>query len=228
MYETSSATATRQDAGCFVDYDARVNLGKHRVVCGCSWLLRVVDHEAALMDPKLFSSWVHRSVVLLKRRFGRQTSSRWRFSRKNDWIVPSTNSAASDAHKGHTGALYSKNSDPAAEAGMALFTTALDLYGGVLCSGELQGFIIHETMPAVAPAPLQTAGARTLPTTNKSQARGMGMAPCVGHFLDIRANSRWGGATRKTKTRDTSVRLHWRTRNPGKDHEEHRKLAGAR
>jgi hypothetical protein len=30
---------------------------------------------------------------------------------------------------------------------MALFTTALDLYGGVLWSGELQGFIIHERMP---------------------------------------------------------------------------------
>jgi hypothetical protein len=87
MYETSSATASRQDAGCFVDYDACVNLGKHQVVCGCSRLLRVIDHEAALMDPKLFSSWVHRSVVLLKRRSGRQTSSRWRFSQKNDWIV---------------------------------------------------------------------------------------------------------------------------------------------
>jgi hypothetical protein len=46
-----------------VDYDACVNLGKHRVVCGVSWLLRVIDHEAVLMDPKLFSSWVHRSVV---------------------------------------------------------------------------------------------------------------------------------------------------------------------
>ena len=74
-------------SGCFVEYDACVNLGKHRVVCGFSWLLRVIDHEAVLMDPKLFSSWVHRLVVLLKRRFGRQTSSRWRFSQKNDWIV---------------------------------------------------------------------------------------------------------------------------------------------
>jgi hypothetical protein len=71
-------------AGCFVDYDACANLGKHRVVCGFSWLLRVIDHEAVLMDPKLFSRWVHRSVVLLKRGFRRQTSSRWRFSRKND------------------------------------------------------------------------------------------------------------------------------------------------
>jgi hypothetical protein len=39
------------------------------------------------MDPKKISSWVHRSVVLLKREFGRQKSSRWRFSQKNDWIV---------------------------------------------------------------------------------------------------------------------------------------------
>jgi hypothetical protein len=56
MKDTSSATATRQDAGCFVDYDACENLGRHRVVCGFSWLLRVIDHEAVLMDPKLFSS----------------------------------------------------------------------------------------------------------------------------------------------------------------------------
>jgi hypothetical protein len=47
----------------------------------CLWVFVVVagviDHEAALLDPKLFSSLVHRSVVLLKRRFGRQRSSRW-------------------------------------------------------------------------------------------------------------------------------------------------------
>jgi hypothetical protein len=99
------------------------------------------------MDPKLFLSWVHRLVVLLKRGFGRQTSSRWRFSRKNDWISAS-NSAASD--RGHTGALYSKNSDPAAEVGVVLFTTTLGLYGGVLWSGEFQGFIIHELVPGPA------------------------------------------------------------------------------
>jgi hypothetical protein len=29
-------------------------------------------HEAALLDPKLFSGLVHRSVALLKRRFGRR------------------------------------------------------------------------------------------------------------------------------------------------------------
>jgi hypothetical protein len=31
---------------------------------------------------------------------------------------------------------------------MELFTTALDLYGGVLWSGELQGFIIQQMMPS--------------------------------------------------------------------------------
>jgi hypothetical protein len=99
----------------------------------------------------LFSSWVHRSVVLLKRRFVRQTSSRWRFSQKNDWVVQVIPQQAIKAIR-HTGALYSKNSEPAAEVGMALFTTALGLYGGVLWSGELQlqGFIAHETVPAVA------------------------------------------------------------------------------
>jgi hypothetical protein len=44
-----------------------------------------------------------------------------------------------------------EDSDPAAEAevevGMAPFTAALDLHSGVLWSGELQGFIIHETVP---------------------------------------------------------------------------------
>jgi hypothetical protein len=78
-------------------------------------------------------------VVLLKRRFGRQTRSRWRFSQKNDWIVQVIPQQAIKAIP-DTGALYSKNSDPAAEAdvGMALFTTTLDLYGGVLRGGELQ------------------------------------------------------------------------------------------
>jgi hypothetical protein len=33
---------------------------------------------------------------------------------------------------------------------MALFTTALDFYGGVLWSGELQGFIIHEMVPTTS------------------------------------------------------------------------------
>jgi hypothetical protein len=70
MSEALSVTAARQAAGCFVDYDACTNLGKQRVVCGVSWLLRVIDHEAVLLDPKLFSSLVHRSVVLLKRAEG--------------------------------------------------------------------------------------------------------------------------------------------------------------
>jgi hypothetical protein len=76
----------RMMGGCFVDYGACANLGKYRVVCGVLWLLRVIDHEAVLMDLKLFLSRVRRSVALLKRGFGRQTSSRRRFSRKNDWI----------------------------------------------------------------------------------------------------------------------------------------------
>jgi hypothetical protein len=64
-----------------------------RSACGFSWLLQVIDHEAAPLDPKLFSGLVHRSlVVLLKRRFGRQTTDRhaacrWLFSRKIDWVV---------------------------------------------------------------------------------------------------------------------------------------------
>jgi hypothetical protein len=44
------------------DHGACANLGKHRVVYGVSWLLRVIDHEAALVDPNLFSSLVRRSV----------------------------------------------------------------------------------------------------------------------------------------------------------------------
>jgi hypothetical protein len=56
------------DRLCFVDYDACANLGKQRSVCGVSWLLRVIDYEAALVNPELLSSWVRRSVVLLKRR----------------------------------------------------------------------------------------------------------------------------------------------------------------
>jgi hypothetical protein len=95
------------------------------------------------MEPKVFSSWVHRSVVLLKREFGRQTSSRWPVAllanrKKYDGIVQVIRKSSAASDKGHTGALCSKNGDPAAAAGagMALFTTALGLYGGVLWSGE--------------------------------------------------------------------------------------------
>jgi hypothetical protein len=44
---------------------------------------------------------------------------------------------------------------------MELFTTTLDLYGGVLWSGELQGFIIQQMMPTAGlwvPLPLPVAG----------------------------------------------------------------------
>jgi hypothetical protein len=115
-------TAARQDAGCFAYYDACANLRKHCVVCGVSWLLRVIDHEAVPMDPKLFSSWVHRPLVLLKRGVGRQTSSRWRFLRKNDWIVQVIPQQAIKAMPVlSTRKIVIRR--PAAEAGMALFTT---------------------------------------------------------------------------------------------------------
>jgi hypothetical protein len=61
-------------------------------------------------------------------------------AKKNDWIVQVIPQQAIKAIP----VLSTRkivNSDPAAEVGMALFTTALDLYGGVLWSGELQGFI---------------------------------------------------------------------------------------
>ena len=118
----------------FVDYDACVNLGKHRVVCGFSWLLRVIDHEAALMDPKLFSSWVHRSVVLLKRGFGRQISSRWRFSQKNDWIVQVIPQQAIKAIP-----VLSTRKIVTRRQKLGwyfLLATALGLYGGVRCVVE--------------------------------------------------------------------------------------------
>jgi hypothetical protein len=33
---------------------------------------------------------------------------------------------------------------------MVLFTTTLGLYGGVVWSGEFQGFIVHELVPSTA------------------------------------------------------------------------------
>jgi hypothetical protein len=96
------------------------------------------------MDPKLFSSWVHRSVVLLKRGFGRQISSRWRFSQKNDWIVQVIPQQAIKAIP-DTGALYSKSSEPAAGAGMALLTTALDVRSLRRCVVERRAPGTHYT-----------------------------------------------------------------------------------
>jgi hypothetical protein len=92
------------------------------------WLLRVIDHEAVLMDPKLFSSWVHRqaSVVLLKRGFERQTSSRWRFSRKNDWIVQVILQHVIKAIR-VLSTRKIENGDPAAEAGMGDGTFSHDI-----------------------------------------------------------------------------------------------------
>jgi hypothetical protein len=125
-----------------VGHGTCANLGKQRVVCGVSWLLRVTEHEAVLLGPKLFSSLVHRSVVLLKRRSGRQTSSRWLFSRKNDWVVQvilqhaikailvlSTRKMVIRRHK----------------LGCHFYYGVIGLYGGVLWSGELQGLILQCT-----------------------------------------------------------------------------------
>jgi hypothetical protein len=44
-----------------------------------------------------------------------------------------------------------------AKVWMALFTTTLGLYGGVLWSGELQGLIIHQMMPNIGGCNLKTA-----------------------------------------------------------------------
>jgi hypothetical protein len=110
---------------------------------GCC--LRVIDHEAVLLDPKLFSSLVPRLVVGFKRRFGRQTSSWWLSSRKIDWVVQVIPQHAIKAIL--VLSAYSKNGDRAVKVGMPLFTTALGLYGGVLCSGELRGPVIHDVMP---------------------------------------------------------------------------------
>jgi hypothetical protein len=62
--------------------DANANSGKQRVACEFSWLLRVIDHEAVLLDPNLFSGLVPRPVVLLERRSGRQTGLRRQTSDK--------------------------------------------------------------------------------------------------------------------------------------------------
>jgi hypothetical protein len=87
-------------------------------------------------------------VVLLKRRFGRQTSSRWRFSQKNDWTVQVIPQQAIKAIPVlSTRKIVTRRQELG--VGMALFTTAFGLYGGVLWSGELQGSIIHGAAPTV-------------------------------------------------------------------------------
>jgi hypothetical protein len=52
----------------------RISERKEGAARGFPWLLRVIDHEAVvLLDPKVFASLIHRPVVLLKRRPGRQS-----------------------------------------------------------------------------------------------------------------------------------------------------------
>jgi hypothetical protein len=48
---------------------------------------------------------------------------------------------------------------------MTLFTTALGLYGGVLWSGELQGFIIHEAVPTTGHIQAQNQSPSATTTT---------------------------------------------------------------
>jgi hypothetical protein len=128
----------------------------------CEWL---ITKQPRWPQNCSQASWVHRSLVLLTRGFGRQTSSRWRFSRKNDWIVQVIPQQAIE--RGHAGALYSKNSGaPAAEAGVwggTFYYTALGLYGGVLWSDELQGLILHEVVPT------KHMTRKTTKTKNKEQ-----------------------------------------------------------
>ena len=46
--------------GCFVDHGACTNWENNELLaCGVPWLLRVADHEAALLGPNLFSRLVH-------------------------------------------------------------------------------------------------------------------------------------------------------------------------
>jgi hypothetical protein len=55
------------------------------------------------------------------------------------------------------------------QVGMVVFTTALGLYGGVLWSGELQAFILHEMAPSRA-----ARGTRCSAAHHASRARGEG------------------------------------------------------
>jgi hypothetical protein len=74
-------------------------------------------------------------------------SSRWRFSQKNDWIVQVIPQQAIKATPVlSTRKMVIRRQKSGAEVGMALFTTALGLYGGLLWSGiMLQASGIHCT-----------------------------------------------------------------------------------
>jgi hypothetical protein len=66
-------------------------------------------------------------------------------AKKNDWIVQVIPQQAIKAIPVLSTSLYSKNGDPAAEAGMALFTTTSGLYGGVWCVVERRAPGTHYT-----------------------------------------------------------------------------------
>jgi hypothetical protein len=105
-----------------------------------AWLWRVIDHEAVLMDPQV-SGVVETGVWTADK----QPVAL--FLRKNDWIVQVIPQQAIKAIRVLSARKIVTRRQ---ELGWELFTTALGLYGGVLWSGELQGFIIHKMMPGLA------------------------------------------------------------------------------
>jgi hypothetical protein len=104
----------------------------------------------------LFSSWVHRSLVLLKR--GRQTSSRWRFSRKNDWIVQVIPQQAIKAIRVlSTRKMVLRRQ----ELGWHFLLRRQVVFTAVYCgavSSSSREFILHEMMPAAAAAAAVASG----------------------------------------------------------------------
>jgi hypothetical protein len=60
---------------------------------------------------------------------------------------------------------------------MTLFTTALGLYGGVLWSGKLQGFIVRETMPRSSPE--AEAGGQRVGGGGRGRARSPPQIPTI-------------------------------------------------
>jgi hypothetical protein len=112
-----------------VDYDACANLGKHRVVCGVSWLLRVIDHEAVLMEPK-------QNLKLGSQVSGFVETKVWTaykqpvalLAKKNDWIVQVIPQHAIEAIRALSATRKIVIGWQELGIGMALFTTALGLY----------------------------------------------------------------------------------------------------
>jgi hypothetical protein len=154
----------------------------------------------------LFSSWIPRPkasgtrpVALLKRRFGRQTSSRWRFSRKNAWVVQGIPQQAIEAILALSTRNIVTGRQKLADATFYCGLRPLRfLYGGVLCvhcgwawSGELQGPILHEMVPTTYCHPLAR-----WPAALALVARGIGLGswlPRAQWPVSSQPSSRGGG-----------------------------------